>query len=346
MKRLDGYIAGANFGGWISQFGKKSFDHFDNFIKESDVERLACWGMDHVRLPVDYFVFEDDENPGIYREDGLKYIDNCISWCKKFGINLILDLHHAPGFFFGKLNENTLFTEEKMQQRFFGIWKNFANRYASLGDNLIFELLNELVWENSVPWNLLWKRTVAEIRKISPNRKIIVGGNHYNSVNELKNIELDDENKNIIYTFHMYEPFIFTHQNASWNTSTRNYKKQVEYPFNVSEHEEFFKLNGKSQYYKNHEIVDKNFLYEFLKPAVEFLEKHNDKILHCGEYGVIENASLESNLRWHRDISDIFLKYGIGRAVWNYKELSFPITKADGSIRSNELVKILSYSKI
>ncbi|MDF2685942.1 MAG: hypothetical protein K0S55_1123 [Clostridia bacterium] len=341
MKRLEGYIAGANFGGWISQFGKISHEHFKSFIKESDVERLASWGMDHVRLPVDYFVFEDDENPGIYKEEGLVYIDNCLNWCKKYNLNLILDLHHAPGFFFGKLNENNLFTDKKMQQRFIEIWVNFAKRYAAEGDNLIFELLNELVWENSIPWNSLWKRTVSEIKKISPKRKIIIGGNHYNSANELENINIS-EDENVIYTFHMYEPFIFTHQAASWNEAARNYKKQVEYPFNVSEHEEFFKINGKSDYFKTHEIIDINFLYDFLKPVITFKEKNIDKILYCGEYGAIENAPLKSIIRWHNDITDIFLQYGIGRAVWSYKEMNFPVTKSDGSITSEELIKILS----
>ena len=66
----------------------------------------------------------------------------------------------------------------------------FAERYSSEGDNLIFELLNELVWENSDPWNVLWQETAAEIHKISPTRRIIVGGNFWNSVNELRNLAL------------------------------------------------------------------------------------------------------------------------------------------------------------
>ncbi|MHB1154235.1 MAG: glycoside hydrolase family 5 protein [Eubacteriales bacterium] len=100
MYKNEGYMAGANLGHWISQYGSKSHDHFSNYITESDIKRISEWGMDHVRLPVDYFLFEDDANPGFYREDGLIYIDRCIEWCNKYNINLVLDLHHAPGFFF------------------------------------------------------------------------------------------------------------------------------------------------------------------------------------------------------------------------------------------------------
>lgn len=54
-----------------------------------------------------------------------------------------LDLHHAPGFFFGNGAKNDLFTSEASRKRYLDIWRMFAERYSSEGDNLIFELLNE-----------------------------------------------------------------------------------------------------------------------------------------------------------------------------------------------------------
>ena len=108
MYKNEGYIAGANLGHWISQYGNKSHEHFKSYIQEKDIARMASWGMDHVRVPVDYFIFESDSNPGTYLESGLVYIDNCLGWCKKNGMNMVLDLHHAPGFFFGDGDKNCL----------------------------------------------------------------------------------------------------------------------------------------------------------------------------------------------------------------------------------------------
>jgi aryl-phospho-beta-D-glucosidase BglC (GH1 family) len=69
MRRLRGYQAGINLGLWLSQNGGKSHEHFASLITRDDIARIASWGMDHVRLPVDYFTFEDDANPGVYKED-------------------------------------------------------------------------------------------------------------------------------------------------------------------------------------------------------------------------------------------------------------------------------------
>ena len=150
---LKGYMAGCNLGHWISQYGTKGKDHYDNYITEPDLKRIAEWGCDHVRLPVDYMIFEKDDNPGEYLEEGLKYVDNAISWAHKYGLNVVLDLHHAPGYFLNHGEKNNLFTNRDSQIRFINIWKFFAERYAAIGDNLRFELLNELSCEKSEQWN-------------------------------------------------------------------------------------------------------------------------------------------------------------------------------------------------
>lgn len=112
---------------------------------------MQSWGLDHVRLPVDYMLFESDDAPGVYDEARLDYVDRTLRWCKQYGLNLILDLHHAPGFFFGNGDKNDLFTNRRSQERFIAIWKMFAHRYQAEGGNLIFELLNELVWNSLDP---------------------------------------------------------------------------------------------------------------------------------------------------------------------------------------------------
>lgn len=68
---------------------------------------MQSWGLDHVRLPVDYMLFEFDDAPGVYDEARLDYVDRTLRWCKQYGLNLILDLHHAPGFFFGNGDKTT-----------------------------------------------------------------------------------------------------------------------------------------------------------------------------------------------------------------------------------------------
>lgn len=109
---------GINLGGWISQYPAYDNNHFKTFITAKDIKRIADWGMDHIRLPVDYPVLEDDRNPGKYKESGFAYIDACLDWCQQNGLRAILDLHKAPGFAFDALENATLFENQDLRERF------------------------------------------------------------------------------------------------------------------------------------------------------------------------------------------------------------------------------------
>ena len=317
MPRLDGYMAGANLGHWISQYGDRDHRHHDTYITAPDFARMASWGLDHVRVPVDYFLFEDDSAPGVYREDGLKYIDFALEQCRKNGLNMVLDLHHAPGYFFGDGEKNNLLTDPATQERYLAIWRFFARRYAGEGENLSFELLNELVWENSDPWNALWPRAVAAIRAVSPGRRVIVGGNMWNAVSELKNLTITDDER-VIYTFHDYMPMLFTHQGAPWIEGLRDVATPVPYPFSTSDYAAYFDAYGYGDGLAPGMTVDSAYVRRRLQPAFEFIRAHG-RPLYCGEYGVYERANIPDTVRWLNDMADALLEYGIGRAVWSYR---------------------------
>jgi aryl-phospho-beta-D-glucosidase BglC (GH1 family) len=72
VKRFEGYQRGINLGGWISQCNLRK-EHYDTFIVEDDIKRIASWGLDHIRVPLDYELVETEE--GEYKEEEFKYID-------------------------------------------------------------------------------------------------------------------------------------------------------------------------------------------------------------------------------------------------------------------------------
>ena len=64
MRGMDGYMRGVNLGGWLSQFDAPTKEHFDTFITEDDIRRIAGLGLDHVRVPVDYTLRKHVKKPG------------------------------------------------------------------------------------------------------------------------------------------------------------------------------------------------------------------------------------------------------------------------------------------
>ena len=321
---------GINLGGWLSQC-EPSIEHYESFIHESDFKKIKELGFDHVRIPVDYNLVEEED--GTYT-DGFKYIDRAISWAKNNNLNMILDLHETYGFVFDDETKVEFFTDRACRERFFKLWENFANRYVKYKDMLVFELLNEVTKEEFGPiWNETIIEAVARIRKIDKDIKIIFGGTRNNSLSDLVKLPIIDD-KNLIYTFHCYEPLLFTHQGAYW-IKDMPLDFRINYPMDINDVrkakngplKKVYELFGgeKGLYFglTEEEYVNNIFDKLFLN-AVNFAKKYN-LTLYCGEYGVINLADVNAKVRWYADIHKVLEKYNIGRALWSYKEMDYGI---------------------
>ncbi len=318
---------GINLGGFLSQCCHKE-EHYDTFILKKDIEQIADWGFDHVRLPVDYEVLEKDSGEQI--PAGFKRVEQVILWCRESKLNIVLDLHKAYGYDFndaGNDEKNNLFSSEALQNRFVTLWINMVEAFAQY-DNVAFELLNEVVEkENAESWNRLIEKTVKEIRKKAPVAPIIYGGIQWNSVKTLKLLDIPQD-ENIIFTFHFYEPLLFTHQKAYW-VKNMDPEQTVPYPENMEYYREESKklgYQGEVVTLADSETMGVEFVEEMISEAIKAAENAGVS-LYCGEFGVIDRAPTEDTLRWFQDVDEVFRKYKIGCAVWSYKEMDFGLTE-------------------
>lgn len=326
MRIFEGYQKGVNLGGFLSQCVSYEQKHFESFITEQDIKQISSWKLDHIRLPVDYDILETED--GTYKEQGFRYIDNCITWCQKHGLNMILDLHKTYGYSFDPLGKGDLekfFHDEALQNRFIALWQEFSRRYGKFHDMLAFELLNEIVSPNVAElWNEIVDRTIAAIRQIAPDTYIIFGGVNYNNVTSVPQLARPYDDK-IVYNFHCYEPLAFTHQKAYWvDGMTKDFS--MPYPASLEEYRtkssQFSKESMGAIYTEGLKEMGVDFFEALFIPAIKTAKERNVP-LYCGEYGVIDQAPLEDTLHWFEDIHTVFEKYGIGRAVWNYKQKDF-----------------------
>jgi endoglucanase len=342
MDNLDHFQAGVNLGGWLSQYSHFDHGHFQTFITAADIQRISVWGLDHVRLPVDYPVLIEDDLKTL-KDSGFKYLDNCLDWCVKAGLGVVLDMHHAPGYTFDKRSGNTLFQNRQAQEGFLYLWETLAKRYAGLTNPpLIFELLNEVVLPSSHPWNDLAAETVQRIRSVDKDHWVMVGGNYYNSITALKDLAIIPDGR-IVYTFHFYEPLPFTHQKAYWVDWLNAFDRTFDYPSRVTGLGEF--LTRHPEYKEDHRastyvnlMMDQAFLLTLFQQAVDFQAAHHVP-LYCGEYGAIEQAPLEGKVRWNQDLVSLLNQNHIGRAYWSYKAMDFGLVDKDGNLVSDQLLR-------
>ena len=316
MKMKDfGFYRGVDLGGWLSQCDY-SQQRMDTFITEKDFDTIASWGLDHVRLPVDYNIFEDES--GSYRQEGFTRVARAIQWAAERRLKVVLDLHKTFGFSFDKgENQAGFFDQEGYQERFYRLWEQLASCFND-PENVAFELLNEVTDQAYCSkWNRIADTCIRRIRQIAPRALILVGGYWNNSPDAVKDLDPPADDR-VMYNFHCYAPLAFTHQGAHW----------------VEDMDPAFR-----QSFEEARITSSLF-EEVFASAIASAEK-NHTCLYCGEYGVIENASPEDTLKWYRAIHEVLESHEISRAAWSYKEMNFGLSDSRlDSVRA-ELIQVL-----
>ena len=344
MRRFEGFQKGVNLGGWISQYYRRDEEYFNTFITEEDIEEIAALGFDHVRVPVDYNVLEDEE--GNVLEAGFKHLEDCRRWCADRGLNMLIDLHECYGYSFDPLKDmdrRAFFYDEALQARFLNLWREIAERFKDHADQIAFEPLNEIVlYDVAQAWNDLAGRYIKLMRSIIPDCRLVIGGVCYNSVLTVPLLDLPTT-EGIIYNFHCYEPLIFTHQGAYWVDGMPE-DFRIGYPRTLEEYRQTGGILsadlGGAVFTEGIREIGEAFFEDIFAPAIEKAEK-DDVPLYCGEYGVIDLADNTDKLRWLKDIHAVMNKHGIGRALWTYKERDFGMQDEQFADIREEFIRIL-----
>ncbi len=342
MKQFTGFMHGIDLGGWLSQC-VHTMEHYETFITEADFRTVKEWGLDHVRIPVDYDLVETPD--GTYKEEGFAILQRAVDWCGKYGLNMLLDLHKTFGFSFDPgEKENGFFENPASRERFFRLWEEFAERFGQYAGRLSFELLNEVTDSAySDIWNQTAEQCIERIRRIAPAISILVGGYHHNSFHALKDL-LPPADENIVYNFHFYEPLVFTHQGAYWipemGTSYRMPLRSSYGRYDADTRQHTAGWGADLSRYNPDKTFGSEFFEDCLAEAAAVAEERN-AALYCGEFGVIDLASPEDTLDWYRMVCSCFDRYGIGRAAWSYREMDFGLADPRMDPVRAEILKVL-----
>ena len=246
-------------------------------------------GVKTVRLPIDFArSFSTTVPVKLINADNFTACDSFISWAKAYNLNLCIDFHSDPS-----TAGNLVYSKAYIAS----VWKFIAKKYAALPSNqFYFELFNEPHDVTTAVWKPVAQEIIDSIRLVAPNQTIIVGGTDYNSIGGLNDLGLLKDN-NLIYTFHAYDPFLFSHQGASWvgdAVSTLG----VPYPYNAAT---MPPLNSKAkgtwgEGLYNSYISDGNDakILATIKVASDW-SKVNNVPIFCGEFGSFSTYSDEAS---------------------------------------------------
>ncbi|PAP77129.1 cellulase family glycosylhydrolase [Rubrivirga marina] len=182
-----------------------------NYVREEDIQKIAEWGYDHVRLPFHYKVLWDEE-AGAFDEDGFALVDAFLEWCREAGLPVIFDMHAAPG---GQ-SEHNIADAHGTAELWVGpnaavnqaltirIWEEIARRYRD--DRLVigYDIINEPVLPEGVTRAELrdfYVRSRDAIRAIDPHHVLFIEGDFFANFFDGLTPAFDD---NMVWAFHKY----------------------------------------------------------------------------------------------------------------------------------------------
>ncbi|MBC7956129.1 MAG: glycoside hydrolase family 5 protein [Cytophagales bacterium] len=177
-------------------------------LRDEFVALTAKAGFTAIRLPIRWDSRASYPPPHAIDPAFFERVDEVLKLAQAHGLAVILDMH----------NYASMMSEPETEQaRFVAVWKQVAEHYRDAPATVMFEVLNE---PSRALTQALWNRALAAvlpvIRASNPQRTLIVGGADWNSRQMLASLALPREDRNLIATFHYYEPMEVTHQGAEW----------------------------------------------------------------------------------------------------------------------------------
>ena len=175
------------------------------FISEADIQFVKQSGLNSVRIPFHYKHF-------VNGDEGLRWLDTAVDWCRKAGLWVILDMHCAPGGQTGTNIDDSwgypwLFESEEAQALTCQVWKGIADHFSDDPTVIGYDLLNEPIphFSQLQKYNSklepIYKRITKAIREVDQEHLIILGGAQWDTNFQVFGPPFDPKT---LYQFHKY----------------------------------------------------------------------------------------------------------------------------------------------
>jgi len=291
-------------------------------IERSDLDLVRAAGFDHVRIPFDPVLFGWTWRvcSPLHDVDRLRSgIQNAI----QAGLDVVVDLHPDNATL------QAIETEPGAEDALVRLWGMVSDQMAGLGpQHVVFELMNEpQYYGHADRWARLQHRLLAAVREHAPRNLIVLTGAQGGSLEGLASLE-PELDSNVVYSFHFYLPYVFTHQGASWMASDPNtaaaFVHGLSYPARrLSVRQPLIDVPRKDAAlrevagYRRDDWSGAR-IARMLRPIAQWAAAHHVRV-NCGEFGVFRHdAEPASRYAWIGDVRTAAESYGMGWTVWEY----------------------------
>lgn len=282
----------------------------DHFINDQDIEILVKLGVRHVQIP---FEMADLDKPRI--------VEQLKCDIKRLTEHKVAVIVSAFG---QKYNHEYIATDKgiKVLQQLCSVMK------GTPPDLVFVQIANEPFLLDPKSLSQVQDKLLQGARQILPHHTLITstplkfasGSGDWDMIKAFQ-ITRPSDDKNVIYAFHFYDPYFFTHQGADWDPTTHSIKHLV-YPTNLDNQKNVIAGLPKNlapwiiKALAN--TWDKAQLRAALVPILEWRKQHQRPVM-VTEFGVYK-ANVDTNSRqlWFKDVISLFNDEHILWTFWDY----------------------------
>lgn len=235
---------GVSFTNWLEE-NRKFNGKFQ--VGKNDIKILSENGFKAIRLPIDldkYTLNRDEFVKDTSGKTALKIdsdtlftvLDSFVEWTREYNMSLTIDYHEYDNSY-----NATSASNKRYQVMMAEVWKAVAAHYATNDrEDIFYELLNEPDMSNGKVTAAQWTETaqgiIDSIRTVDKKHTLLFGDVEWYSITKLAG-RTPFADTNIVYVIHSYEPFVFTHQGASWS-ETKDLKN-IPFPYDKTKWPEY-----------------------------------------------------------------------------------------------------------
>ncbi|MBI2731059.1 MAG: cellulase family glycosylhydrolase [Sphingobacteriales bacterium] len=342
---------GINLSNWFNDYSDKG--QYGNRFTSAQFAIIKQAGFTNVRLPIGHTILFQPSNPSQLNAVNIAYVDAAVKAIIDAELTVTINYHPLNDDY-----EKLMAIDAAKADALAAYWKAMATYFKKYpADKLVFEVYNEphiASYNSGVPvtknwWVPVQEKLIKAIREVTTENYIIAGGEGWNNIEGLKLLGPYNYPR-IVYNFHYYEPFVFTHQGATWVGDPWPLLHDVPYP---SSPENVVALVSGSTSQSVKDLLNwyggyrynVDTLYKQLKAAADWGKQYNVPLI-CNEFGSYKPfAPRQSRLNLIRDVRTSLEQLKIGWAMWECDEgfgfIDYPTVNRNNPVADNEVLMAL-----
>lgn len=311
-QRLQTLSKGFNLGHW------QRHQLSDGYYTLATLRQYKRLGLTYTRLPVILSTFFNSKNPSSLKTDSLAALDAIIQMHVQAGLGIILSPFNHP---------TKLYSDLTLRAKFVAFFKAFATHLRRTNPEYVFiEVMNEPNAPTPQQWNRVQVELIKAIRSGAPRHTIVASSNVSASANDWNNVRALPMTQivadpNVVYNFHFYEPFVFTHQGANWGWRASQFMKDIPYPSNSAKVTPLLNTIQDTEARKAvahyaQQQWNRDKLITLLSPVANWAKTNNVPVT-CNEFGAIPwTVPRNSLLHYLKDVRQVLESLEIGWGQW------------------------------